>query len=794
MGQTGSESLSPPVKTSITSAVYQGYALGKPVLHTGTHRKQKTILQPGKPLRFGQQPKIPSKQKYESISPLPGHESLPALKMGLGDPEVLGATVVKQGKAKGINFALAAPNADKVELCLFDSPQSGRESYKIPLKRTGNVWHGFSPDLKAGQVYGFRVHGPYEPMQGQRFNENKVLLDPYAKAIARTEGNWDPALMGYRLFTSPNERDSKSPLDSAHCSPLAAVVDDDFDWGKDKHLQTPWENRVVYEAHVKGMTALHPLIPAEKRGTYAGLAEKPVIDHLKKLGVTTIELLPVHHFRDDQKPKGLNNYWGYNTLGFFSPHPAYASDQSAPQKTVDEFKQMVKTFHDNDMEVFLDVVYNHTAEGNENGPTLSLRGVDNPTYHRLVNGQRQYYMDYSGCGNTPDTTKPEVIKLITDSLRYWVDEMHVDGFRFDLASALARNEYGWVPDDMLNHPLFKAIKQDPVLSKVALIAEPWDASTGGYRVGGFPNGWQDWNGRFRDDTRAFWRGDWGKLPSFARRITGSSDIYGQSGKGPLASVNYVTSHDGFTMRDLVSYNSKHNEANGENNQDGDNHNISMNYGVEGPTNNGFINQLRTRHVKNLLATTLFSHGVPMISHGDEIGRTQNGNNNVYCQDNPTAWMNWNNADQDLLAFAQKLGQLRKEHPVFRRTHFLNAIPAPTHGRDAVWYHAGGQEMQGGDWNLPYGQSVGALYNGNALGKPGKDDHILMLANASPQGVRFTLPPTPTGGDDKPNWELLLDTARKDNVSGSHWKPGQRYPMEPGSFVLLKTPNEQEQGS
>lgn len=772
---------------AVSLAVFQGYSFGKPVLQTHAYRKVKQAFVPSHSLRFaGQQ--YSQIKKYQTYPALSGHAKQSEIRMSEGDPAILGATWLNQDTLKGVNFALSAKNAQAVELCLFEKTTDEQESFKIPLKKTEDVWHGFSPDLKPGQIYGYRVHGNYEPTQGKRFNEHKILLDPYAKAIARMEGNWDFALSGYQEFRSPNDRNAKSTLDSAKCAPLAAVVDDAFNWEKDTHPKPPWENRVVYEAHVKGLTALHPLIPIKKRGTYAGLTEKPVIDHLKKLGVTTLELLPVHHFRNDQKQKGLTNYWGYNTLNFFSPHPTYATNPDVPQKTVDEFKQMVKTFHENGIEVFLDVVYNHTAEGNEYGPTLSLRGVDNQSNYRLVSGQPQYYMDYSGCGNTLDTTKPEVIKMITDSLRYWVKEMHVDGFRFDLASALARDENGWIPDDMNNHPLFKAIQNDPVLSKVALIAEPWDASIGGYKVGGFPNGWADWNGRFRDDIRSFWRGDWGQLPAFAKRITGSSDIYGPSGKSPLASVNYVTSHDGFTMKDLVSYANKHNEANGENNQDGDNHNISTNYGVEGPTNNVTIQEKRIRHIKNLWATTLLSQGVPMISHGDEIGRTQNGNNNAYCQDSPLTWLDWKKANADLLDFAQKVGQLRKNHPTFRRTHFLNAMPAPTHGQDVLWYHAGGQEMQEKDWNLPYGQSVGALYNGNALGKPGKDDHFMMLANASSQGVHFNLPAPPNEDQNNQDWELVLDTAKQSNKTGGNWKPGQAYPMEPGSFVLLKAPN------
>lgn len=786
----------PQEGTKVSPAVFQAYTLKKPVLNTLAYRKIKPALLPTSTLKFAGTPRIPGHQRYHAYAAISGQATLPAIRMGQGDPDVLGATWINQNGVQGVNFALSSGQADAVELCLFDQPSDGQESYKIPLQKTGHVWHGFSPDLKPGQIYGYRVHGAYEPTQGKRFNENKILLDPYAKAIARTEGHWDPALTGYQTFKSPHDKNAKSLLDSAKSAPLAAVVDDHFDWKKDKHPNIPWENRVVYEAHVKGMTALHPLISPDKRGTYAGLAEKPVIDHLKKLGVSTIELLPVHHFRDDQKAKALTNYWGYNTLNFFSPHPLYATGYATgrsteaenPQKTVDEFKQMVKTFHDNGIEVFLDVVYNHTAEGNEFGPTLSMRGIGNEANYRLVNGLPQYYMDYSGCGNTPDTTKPEVIKLITDSLRYWVENMHVDGFRFDLASALARNEDGWVPGDISQHPLFKAIQTDPVLSKVALIAEPWDASAGGYRVGGFPNGWADWNGRFRDNIRAFWRGDWGQLPAFASRISGNSDIYGPSGKSPLASVNYVTSHDGFTMKDLVSYASKHNEANGENNRDGDDHNTSTNYGVEGPTQDVTINEKRTRHVKNLWATTLLSQGVPMISHGDEIGRTQQGNNNAYCQDSPLTWMDWKNADSDLLDFAQTVGQLRKNHPTFRRTHFLNALPSSTQGQDVRWYHAGGQEMQDKDWRVPHGQSLGALYNGNALGKPGKDDHFLMLANASAQGVSFTLPTMPDNVKKPQKWELVLDTAKPSKLSGSGMKPGQHYPMKSGSFVLFKTPN------
>lgn len=790
----------PPAATSSIQPILSGRkrapALGTPTLLDGLNGcaidqvifghsdarpfvKTRAVTTPGRLLRFAGQPKIPASTGYQTYKlPLPDGGSRD-IRFTDGDPDFPGATWIEQQNLQGINFALYSRNASKVELCLLNSPQDSHEAVRIPLKRSGDTWHGFSPDLQPGQIYGYRVYGPYQPREGHRFNDSKLLVDPAAKAIERPIEKWDTSLTGYLPSRNPNDPAEKSTLDSAAHSPLGVVIRNDFDWQGDQHPKTPWQDTVIYEAHVKGMTALHPKVPANLRGTYAGLATEPVIKHLKDLGVTAVEVLPVQFSPDDQKDKGRTNYWRYNTLGYYAPETDYASDRSQPDGPVKEFKSMVQAMHRNGLEVFMDVVYNHTAEGNEFGPTLAMRGVDNQAYYRLVKGEKQYYQDYTGCGNTLDTNDPSALNLILDSLRYWVTEMHVDGFRFDLASALARDPSGNIPANMLDHPLFKAIQADPVLSKVKLIAEPWDASGDGYRVGGFPKGWSEWNGKYRDDMRKFWRGDGNMLGAFASRLAGSSDVY--NGRGPLASVNFITAHDGYTMNDLVSYEEKHNWANGENNRDGENNNHSRNFGVEGPTSNPAINLRRKRQMKNFWATLLLSQGVPMILHGDELGRTQSGNNNTYCQDNETSWMHWNQTDQELLNFAKLVGQIRKAHPAFRRSAFMGPD-------DVTWLRPDAQPMKSADWSTGYARSIGVLYNGNSSALPQKDDHFLLLANASENELLFKLPEHPDGRQ----WQLVFDTVETQSRSGRTVDAGTQYRLAPGSMALLSMPNPAKQ--
>ncbi len=578
-----------------------------------------------------------------------------SLRVWPGSPHPLGAT----WDGVGVNFAIFSEHATRVELCLFDSPDAEMESVTIPLpEQTDMVWHGYLPDIHPGQLYGYRVHGPYAPQHGHRFNPRKLVLDPYAKAIGRAT-RWSDVLFGFRIGApdapSPDDRDS------APCAPLGAVNDDAFTWGNDAPLKTPWHETLIYELHVRGYTQLHPHVPEHLRGKYLGLASEPALRHLTSLGVTAVEMMPVHHHNDEWHlvQAGLGNYWGYNTLSYFAPDVRYATSP-LPLEAVREFKVMVRALHAAGLEVILDVVYNHTAEGNHLGPTLSLRGIDNSSYYRLLPENRRYYQDFTGTGNTLNVRSPRVLQLIMDSLRYWVLEMHVDGFRFDLASALARELHAV---DRLG-AFFDIIHQDPVLSQVKLIAEPWDLGEGGYQVGNFPPKWTEWNGKYRDSVRRFWRGDRGAVSELATRLAGSSDLYEQSGRRPYASINFVTAHDGFTLADLVSYDHKHNEANGENNQDGENHNLSWNCGVEGPTDDRRILDLRDRQRRNLMATLMLSLGVPMISGGDEIGRTQRGNNNAYCQDNEASWTHWDlsASNRDFLLFVRRLIQIRREQP------------------------------------------------------------------------------------------------------------------------------------
>ena len=612
-----------------------------------------------------------------------------------GSAYPLGATF----DGAGTNFALFSEVAERVELCLF--ADDGAETRLDLVDVDAYVWHCYLPQVQPGQRYGYRVHGPYEPGRGLRANPAKLLLDPYAKAVHR-EIDWDPSLFSYR-FDDP---DAINDDDSAPHMMLGVVVNPFFDWTGDRQLHVPYAETVIYEAHVKGLTQLHPDVPAEQRGTYAGLAHPAVIDHLNRLGVTAIELMPVHQFVHDDtlRQRGLRNYWGYNTIGFLAPHNGYSASGDLGQQ-VPEFKAMVRSMHEAGIEVILDVVYNHTAEGNHLGPTLSMRGVDNQAYYRLVDDDPQYYMDYTGTGNSLNVRHPHSLQLIMDSLRYWVTEMHVDGFRFDLASTLAREFYD--VDKLAT--FFELVQQDPVISQVKLIAEPWDIGPGGYQVGGFPPQWTEWNGKYRDTMRDLWRGEPGTLGEFASRFTGSADLYEQDGRRPVASINFVTAHDGFTLADLVSYNEKHNDANGEDGNDGESHNRSWNCGVEGPTDDDAIRALRARQQRNILATLLLSQGVPMILHGDELGRTQGGNNNTYAQDSDVSWIDWDSADGPLIEFVAAVVQLRRQHPTFRRARFFDGRPvrreegAPV--PDIEWYRPDGSAMAPEDWDAGFGKAI-----------------------------------------------------------------------------------------
>ena len=683
---------------------------------------------------------------------------------------------------EGVNFALYSAHAQGVELCLFDDG-SGREIQRITLnERTDEVWHCYLPEARPGMLYGYRLYGPYKPEQGHRFNPHKLLLDPYAQSIVGAI-RWSDAHFGYSVGHRREDL-SFDRRDSARGMPRCKVVDTAFTWAEDRRLAVPWNEMVIYELHVRGFTMQHPEVPPPLRGTYAGLACGPVIEYLQRLGVTTVELMPVHAFVDDRQlvERGLRNYWGYSTIGFFAPDIRYSASGK-----VAEFKTMVKALHSAGIEVILDVVYNHTAEGNHLGPTLSFKGIDNAEYYRLQGDNPRYYMDYTGCGNTLNMRNPNVLQLIMDSLRYWVNEMHVDGFRFDLAAALARELH---EVDRLG-AFFDILRQDPVLSQVKLIAEPWDLGEGGYQVGNFPNGWAEWNDRYRDTMRAYWKGDGGLIGDFARRLTGSSDLYGRSGRRPYASINYITSHDGFTLNDLVSYNEKHNEANGEDNRDGHNANLSWNCGVEGPTDDAEVLTLRARQRRNLTATLLLSQGVPMLLAGDEICRTQAGNNNAYCQDNPISWTDWNMSPdkRELLDFVRQLIGLRRAHPVFRRRQFFQGRPLyGSSVKDIVWLQPEGQEMTESQWMSDFARSLGVYLSGAALddtdarGRPIEDESFLMLFNAYHDVVPFKLPLF----DRALSWIVELDTfARVQANSGRIYSGGETFALQGRSLVLLR---------
>jgi len=643
------------------------------------------------------------------------------------------------------------------------------------------VWHGFLPDARPNQLYGYRVHGPYEPLAGHRFNPRKIVMDPYAKSVARTI-QWSDELFGYTVG-SPDEDLSFDERDSAARAPLAAVVDSAFTWGDDAPLRTPWHNTVIYEMHVRGFTMRHPEVPEDVRGTYEALTTQPVIQHLKELGVTAVELMPVHHHARDRhlEERGLTNYWGYNSYGYFAPERRFARSGS-PAGAVREFKRMVRALHAAGLEVILDVVYNHTAEGNHLGPTISLKGIDNASYYRLVTDNPRYYMDFTGCGNTLNMQSPQVLQLIMDSLRYWVQEMHVDGFRFDLASALARELYD--VDRLAS--FFDIIHQDPVLSQVKLIAEPWDLGEGGYQVGNFPVLWTEWNGRYRDTVRRFWRGDGGTVSELATRLSGSNDLYAQSGRKPYASINFVTAHDGFTLADLVSYNEKHNEANGEENRDGESNNLSWNCGAEGPTDDPAINELRQRQARNFLATLLLSQGVPMISHGDELGRTQRGNNNAYCQDNDITWVNWELSDDQkaLWDFTRELVQLRLTEPVLRRRKYFQGRSIRGFA-DVTWLAPDGREMTDENWASDSVRSIGMLLSGTGIeevdehGEPIVGNTLLLLLNADHESLSFTLPPL----DPTRHWQRVFDTIDP-RLPSSQFRGGS-YALQGRSVALLK---------
>ncbi len=694
-----------------------------------------------------------------------------------GSAYPLGATY----DGMGTNFSLFSEVADRIELCLFD-PNGTEQRIELP-EVDGFVWHGYLPGVGPGQRYGYRVHGPYEPHNGLRCNANKLLLDPYAKAIdGRVD--WHPSLFSYQM-DYPGDRNDD---DSAPHLPKCVVINPYFDWGTDRPPNRPYHETVIYEAHVRGLTMRRPGIPAEMRGTYAGVGHPATIEHLLRLGVTAIELMPVHQFVHDHglAQKGLSNYWGYNTIGFLAPDAGYSATGSTGQQ-VQEFKAMVRDLHEAGIEVILDVVYNHTAEGNHMGPTLSFRGIDNGAYYRLVDGQQEYYMDYTGTGNTLNVRHPHTLQLIMDSLRYWVLEMHVDGFRFDLAAALAREFYDV---DRLS-AFFDLVQQDPTVSQVKLIAEPWDVGPGGYQVGNFPPQWTEWNGKYRDTVRDFWRGVPATLGEFAARLTGSADLYEHSGRRPAASINFVTAHDGFTLADLVSYNEKHNAANGEDNRDGENHNRSWNCGVEGPTDDLEVLELRAQQRRNLIATLFLSEGVPMLLHGDELGRTQGGNNNAYCQDNEITWVDWERADETLVDFTAQVSRLRREHPVFRRRRFFDGRPVRrgTNGGlpDIGWFAPDGQEMSEEDWEAGFGKSVAVYLNGQGIpdrdnrGERITDDSFLLFFNAHDGSIEFTLPNADYAG----KWEVVLDTATPQLTEPPTVEAQGMLTVEPRSLVALR---------
>jgi isoamylase len=670
-----------------------------------------------------------------------------------GDPYPLGA----MWDGNGINFALFAENATGVELCLFNTVNEEKANHTIKLsERTHHVWHVYIPDLKPGQLYGYRVHGPYDPSQGHRFNPNKLLIDPYARAIAGSI-EWDDSLFGYEIGNA-NEDLLMSNTDSGPFIPKCVAMSNQFDWDNDAPPKIPYHKSIIYEIHVKGFTKNHLQIPEKIRGTYAAIAHNVTISYLKALGVTAIELMPVHFFVADRhlKARGLTNYWGYNTIGFFAPEEHYASSGLLGEQVI-EFKTMVKELHKAGIEVILDVVYNHTAEGNHLGPTLSFKGVDNASYYRLVDEDKRYYNDYTGTGNTMNANLPNVLRLMMDSLRYWIIDMHVDGFRFDLASALARELH---EVDRLS-AFFDIIHQDPIISQVKLIAEPWDIGEGGYMVGKFPPGWAEWNGKYRDCIRDYWRGADSMLGEFAERFTGSSDLYKGDYRTPTASINFITAHDGFTLHDLVSYNEKHNDANGEDNNDGESHNRSWNCGEEGPTEDVEINNLRKQQKRNLLTTLFLSQGVPMLLSGDELGKTQRGNNNAYCQDNEISWIDWINADEFLLKFTRKLIHLRKEHPIFYRRGWFQGRPIKGKGlEDIAWFLPEGDEMNEEHWGTHFAKSLAIFLNGRGIHFPGPkgekiiDDNFYIIFNAHHESLDYKLPE----GRYAKEWNKILDTS------------------------------------
>lgn len=703
------------------------------------------------------------------------------LRVWPGSPYPLGATY----DGAGTNFAIFSEHGTKVELCLFDSVRSKQEDRRIQLpEQTDMVWHGYLPDVQPGQLYGYRIHGPYEPQAGHRFNPQKVVVDPYARVIQRT-GRWSDTMFGYKIGDQAEDL-SFDDRDNAAFAPLGTVIDPAFTWGNDRHPRTPWHQTVIYELHVKGFTQLHPGIPEKLRGTYAGLASEAAIRHFKELGITAVELLPVHHRADERHllEKKLTNYWGYNTLGFFAADTRFSRKGVA---VVREFKGMVRALHAAGIEVILDVVYNHTAEGNQLGPTLSLRGVDNSAYYRLVHDNPRYYMDYTGCGNSLNMRHPRVLQLIMDSLRFWVLEMHVDGFRFDLASTLARELHE--VDKLAS--FFDIIHQDPILSQVKLIAEPWDLGEGGYQVGNFPVGWTEWNGKYRDCVRRFWKGDGGTVNEFATRLCGSADLYSHSGRRPYASINFVTCHDGFTLHDLVSYNEKHNQDNGEDNRDGNNDNQSWNCGVEGPTDDVGIRELRLRQMRNFLATLFMSQGVPMLLAGDEFGRTQRGNNNGYCQDNEISWLNWN-WDEDqrrLFEFTCRMIRLRREQPVLCRRSFFQGRPIRgSEIKDITWFDPSGEEMTDEDWNAGFIRAFSVRLAGDAIteldnrGERLVGDSLALLFNAHHELVQFRLPAQP----NTDQWEVVVDTANQ-MAPGTQFPSGAQLVVQPRSLVILRQP-------
>lgn len=698
-----------------------------------------------------------------------------ASRISEGSAHPLGAT----WDGVGVNFALFSANATKVELCLFDQDgQTELERIEMP-EYTDEVWHGYLPDARPGTVYGYRVHGPYDPASGNRFNPNKLLLDPYAKGHVG-QVKWGPEVFGYVMETSDDLTFDKR--DSAPCMPKCVVIDSAFTWMRDRKPNVPWERTIIYETHVRGFTMRHPAVPPDLRGTFSGLTVKEVVDHIRGLGVTSIELLPIHTFINDSNlvEQGLTNYWGYNTIGFFAPDPRYSSK---PAFAHAEFKEMITSLHDSGLEVMLDVVYNHTAEGNELGPTLSFKGIDNASYYRLLPDDPRYYINDTGTGNTVNLTHSRVLQMVTDSLRYWVQEMHVDGFRFDLGTILAREMHGFDENGGFLH----SCRQDPVLSTVKLISEPWDVGPGGYQVGQFPPGWAEWNDKFRDDVRDFWKGDEGITDEMAARMCASADLFNKRGRKPWASVNFVTAHDGFTLHDTVSYNDKRNDANGEGNRDGSSNNHSWNHGTEGETNDLEINELRQRQMRNMLASLLLSQGTPMILAGDEFGRSQGGNNNAYCQDNEISWVDWDLPDwaKRQVAFVSWLTSLRHKYPILRRGRFLTGAPIEHLGvKDVTWINASGAEMKAEDWGDTTMKCFGMLIDGRAqatgIRRPGSDTTMLIVMNAHHDIVHFTLPCCTNGRA----WQLVFDTNAPERNDGQLFTVGEHYDVTGRSLLLF----------